>query len=210
MSRFTFTLLPVALFCVAAKGGCGGTDDPVATASDAGPDGACPSVVCSEPNIPVGCHLGESTCVNGVGQCPPVICPDAGATDAGCLPSGAACNEPNIPVGCHLGEATCSNGVSQCPPVVCPDAGAVVDAASEDAGVFACDSGDGSPIQCDGRTQACKIVNGGVAPGIHAPSCIALPAACASAPTCACLRTALAADMCVDSSGDFTLTQDVP
>jgi hypothetical protein len=180
MNRFTFTLLPLALFCVAAKGGCGGTDDPVATASDAGPDGACPTVVCAEPNIPVGCHLGESTCVNGVAQCPPVICPDAGATDAGATDAGA-------------------------------DTGAVVDDASADAGLFTCDSGDGSPIQCDGRTQACKIVNGGVAPGIHAPSCIALPATCASAPTCACLQTALgAANMCADRSGDFTLTEDVP
>jgi hypothetical protein len=87
----------------------------------------------------------------------------------------------------------------------------LLDAASADAGVFTCDSGDGSPIQCDGRTQACKIVNGGVAPGIHAPSCIALPATCASAPTCACLQTALgAANMCADRSGDFTLTEDVP
>lgn len=157
-----------------------------------------------------------------------VICPDAMEAGANgtCRPSGA-CNEPKIPVGCLLGQSVCVNGVSECPPVVCPDSGpnadagspsdattsdaTTSDAATSEAGVFTCDSGDGSPISCDGRTQACRIVNGGAAPGIHAPSCLALPASCLPAPTCACLKTALGgAYQCDDRGGNFTLTEDVP
>ena len=83
MNRLTLALLPVAILCVAAKGGCGDSADPIVGASDGGPDGACSSVgVCSEPNIPVGCHLGRPTCTNGVADCPPVICPDGGEGDA--------------------------------------------------------------------------------------------------------------------------------
>jgi hypothetical protein len=66
--------------CYGMAGGEG--SGPVVGASDAGQDGACSSVgVCNEPNVPVGCHLGEPTCTNGVAECPPVVCPDAGADD---------------------------------------------------------------------------------------------------------------------------------
>ena len=47
---------------------------------------------------------------------------------------------------------------------------------------------------------------------MSAPSCIALPSACMSAPTCACFQTYLGvgANVCANRSGDFTLTEDVP
>jgi hypothetical protein len=235
MNRVTVALLPIALFCVAAKGGCWGDDSaPIAPTLD-----SCASPgVCFEPNIPVGCHLGEATCVDGIAVCPPVICPDAGATDAevdaSCI-QRLECSLPVIPVGCSVGQEPCVDGVvTGCPPITCPDAGVDAGAAdggvvtdgggadagnaddsgrAGDAGLFTCDSGDGSPITCDGRTQACKIVEGGAYPGIHAPACVTLPPSCQAAPTCSCVVTALsvpATSRCTDQGGDFTVTEQVP
>jgi hypothetical protein len=83
--------------------------------------------------------------------------------------------------------------------------------ATPEAGGFTCDSGDGSPITCGGATPVCKIIEGGAFPGIHPPSCVALPSACQTAPSCACLQSALGATyMCSEIAGDFTITQQVP
>ncbi len=88
---------------------------------DAGNDAGCTVEACGEPNIPVGCHLGEGSCKEGVYQCPEVVCPDA---STGCVNDNMVCSVPPIPSGCSLGPSTCVNGVYQCPAVVCPDGGA--------------------------------------------------------------------------------------
>jgi hypothetical protein len=204
MKRLSFALLPVALLCVAWQGKCGDSDPPV---SPIAPDAGCltGTQVCNEPNIPVGCFAEAPTCVDGVLECGPVICPDAGAdaeSPDAALPDAAS-------PGADSPDASPSDGSL-------PDAaidGEATDSAMADAGVFTCDSGDGSPITCDGRTQACKIVEGGAYPGIHAPSCVTLPTACQAAPTCACVATASgvpASGPCVDQGGNFTVTLQAP
>jgi hypothetical protein len=85
------------------------------------PDAGCTVGACGEPNIPVGCHLGEGSCVDGVYQCPDVVCSDA---SVGCVNNNMVCSIPPIPSGCSLGPSTCVNGEYQCPAVVCPDGGA--------------------------------------------------------------------------------------
>jgi hypothetical protein len=185
MRRLTLALVPIALLSLAAKGGCGGEVTAPGIGPAPGGDAGCPSPgTCFEPDIPAGCHLGEPTCTNGVAECPQVVCPDAGATEA------------------DAGASTDSSTAD----VASPEAGPA------DAGGFTCDSGDGSPITCEARTQACKIVNGGVYPGIHAPTCVTLPPSCLSAPTCACVEAAasVSSSMCVDNGGNFTVTEDVP
>ncbi len=213
MNRFEFALLPVALFCAAATGGCRGADR---SCSSAG--------VCNEPNIPVGCHLGEPTCTNGVAECPPVICPDAGATDTdldGSCSNRSVCSLPVVPLGCYVGAAPCVNGIiSDCPPVICPDggegdaqdadAGIVGDGSDTDAGPFMCGGSNGSVITCDGRTQYCQVAIGGADGSTHPPACIDLPAACLSERTCACLNGTTSGIPCDDNGGDITVTERLP
>ena len=202
MKRLSFALLPVALFCVAAKGGCGG-------------DNPCQAAICAEPDIGPGCYVGEAMCIDGKPACAPVICPDAGV-DAG---SDAASQDAAQPDAAPSDAASWDGGA---PDARSLDAGAVdvatdgaagTDSATTDAGTFPCDSGDGSPITCDGRTQACKIVEGGAYPGVHAPSCVTLPPACQAAPTCTCVAAAAGVPTtgpCVDQGGNFTVTLQAP
>jgi hypothetical protein len=212
MKRLSFAVLPVALLCVAAKGSCwddtGTTASPILPDSGGftGPDAACPNapVVCNEPNIPVGCHVGEPTCTNGVPECPQVICPDAGAAD---VDADATGGDGSVMGDGSGGDAAAMGDGGGGDGAIPGDAGAV------DAGTFVCDSGDGSPIMCDGRTQACKIVEGGAYPGVHAPACVSLPPGCQAAPTCACVASGLgipSQSPCVDSGGDITVTEQVP
>jgi hypothetical protein len=122
-SRTAFRALPyLALVLLPFGPGCFedhtvGDDVPDAAGKDAG----CPVAACGEPNVPVGCHLGEGSCVDGVYQCPEVICSDA---STGCATNNMVCETPPIPSGCTLGPRTCVDGVYQCPAVVCPDGGA--------------------------------------------------------------------------------------
>ncbi len=125
-SRTSLRALPcLALFLLPFAPGCL-EDHPVgedladaATGKDAG---GCVVEECNEPDVPVGCHLGEGTCVDGHYQCPEVICPGSDAS-VGCVNNGLVCNIPPIPSGCTLGPRTCVNGEYQCPTVICPDAG---------------------------------------------------------------------------------------
>jgi hypothetical protein len=209
MKRLSFALLPVALLCVAAHGKCGDSDPPVSPIlledGSADTDAGCASgsVVCNEPNIPVGCFVGAPTCVNGIPECGPVICPDAGADDASqdsALPDAASPDSGSLDGG----------PLDASPPDAAIDSGAATDAGAVDAGIFTCDSGDGAPITCDGRTQACLIVEGGVYPGIHAPSCVTLPPACQATPTCACAMQAELGMLCADQGGNITVTDEAP
>src|SRR3984957_10018192 len=111
-----------ALFALPLMQGCSGQSHSVGTNTQSTGETADPcnpggSVICAEPNVPVGCHLGAASCVNGQYQCPPVVCSgDAGS----CSGQSEVCSEPAIPVGCHLGPPGCIDGAYQCPPVVCP------------------------------------------------------------------------------------------
>jgi hypothetical protein len=188
MNRFTHALLALGALSVAAVAGgsgCGGTTTP---------EGDCPSdAICNEPEIPLGCHLGEATCTNGVYACPPVVCPDAATTD-----DGGATSE------------TDANAAPDALDAEVPSDGAIATAADASNPFFYCDSGTRNPLICDGRMEACKIVNGGPPPGINPPTCVVLPPSCQSAPTCTCVEAAAGSGMCVNNGGNFTVTEDVP
>jgi hypothetical protein len=185
MNRFTHALLALGVLSVAAVAGgsgCGGTTTT---------EGDCSSYpICTDPFVPTGCHLSEGSCTNHVYACPMVVCPDAATTDDG----GAA-------------SETDANAAPDAVDAEVPPDGAM---ATDAADALVCDSGDGSPITCNGRTEACKIVNGGVYPGIHPPTCVVLPPSCQSAPTCTCVEAAAGSGTCVDNGGNFTVTEDVP
>jgi hypothetical protein len=125
LPRLTRTLSISTLLFLPFAPACSGQDHPVGNNSQKSELVTNPcgkgSVICNEPDIPPGCHVGAGSCVDGKYQCPPVVCPaDAGS----CSGKGVVCSEPNIPVGCHLGASSCVDGHYQCPPVECPvDAG---------------------------------------------------------------------------------------
>ena len=76
---------------------------------------------------------------------------------------------------------------------------AAVDAGS---GAFACDNGT-----CK-KGQICRIASGGASP--TTASCIAVPAACASKRTCACVEADLGAQLCSETNEDITVTFQYP
>jgi len=132
MPLLAVVFLPLA----SLTGGCledhtVGSDDGDAALQDDG--GTCSStgIVCNEPDIGPGCHLGEPSCKDGAYQCPAVVCEDG---DAGsCSADGAVCSVPPIPSGCSLGPAGCVDGQYVCPAVLCPgeDAGACASSGTE-------------------------------------------------------------------------------
>jgi hypothetical protein len=60
-------------------------------------------------------------------------------------------------------------------------------AANDDGGSFLC----GSTVTCDGRSQVCEHVQGGVAPGVDFYACIPIPSVCDNTASCLCVTTAL-------------------
>jgi hypothetical protein len=187
MNRFTHALLALgvcSMAAVAAGTGCGGTTT----------DGSCSSpAICKEPYIPAGCHLGEATCTNGVYACPRIVCPDTATTDDA---GGTSATDANGAPDALDAEAS-------------PDGSIATDATAANP-YFYCNTGSRNPLICDGRMEACKIVNGGPPPGIHPPTCVTLPPSCQSAPTCTCVEAAAGSGTCVDDDGNFTVTEDVP
>jgi hypothetical protein len=184
MSRLGSTRLPtLALLCLVANGGC--FDDASGPAADAGgtDDASVASADASSMN--------ESA--------------DASALDGGIVDAGTA-----------PGEADAADSSGPADARTADDAGLDTGSSTTDGGDdggrdFLCDSGDGSPITCDGRTQACKLVVGGAYPGIHPPACVTLPESCLSAPTCTCVEAALSpSSTCDVTGGNFTATEDVP
>ena len=79
----------------------------------------------------------------------------------------------------------------------------------DDGGNFTCgDSGT-----CDGRSQVCEHVQGGVAPGTDFYACIPIPSACYSDVSCTCVATALrgrGAGQCSAVGSDVTVQINVP
>jgi hypothetical protein len=150
-------LLPLGEGCTAAtQDQSVGTNTSPITDPCTGADGG---LICSEPNIPPGCHLGTASCVGGEPQCPPVVCPaDAG----GCSGEGVICGEPNVGPGCHLGASSCVNGKFQCPPVICPaEGGAPPDGgATTEAGA------------CSGEGVVCNLPNVPVGCHVGKESCV--------------------------------------
>lgn len=69
-------------------------------------------------------------------------------------------------------------------------------------GEFACDN-----ATCK-KTQICRIASGGGSP--TTASCIAVPTACASKRTCACVKSDLGAQLCSETDGDITVTFEYP
>jgi hypothetical protein len=126
--------------------------------------------ICVGVDIPPGCTLvGKEGCVDGMYECPQVVCSDAGGTggDAGCSSAGVVCNQPDIPSGCSLGNATCENGVYECPQVVCPDAGnaAACPATWMEAETLCGHACPQAGLDCDypqqGDALLCRVADGG-------------------------------------------------
>jgi hypothetical protein len=137
------------------------------------------------------------------------------ASDAACA-NDPGCEGHPLP-GCTRGPPVCVNGVNQCAAVVCDEAGsedaASGDAASPDASSpFVCSAGDAGTLQCDGRTQMCLLAVGGCFGCTHPPSCEALPAACSSDRTCACVTAQPGEETmpCEEDAGNITVTEDLP
>jgi hypothetical protein len=192
--RFPRALTTLALLLVPFAGACfededssvGNDVDSGATNTDASTGCASDNIVCSEPNIPVGCHLGASKCVNGVYACPSVVCP----ADAGACSGSEVCNEPNVPEGCYLGPGSCVNGAYECPPVVCPaDSGTCAAVACVEPPIpSGCQLGQPTcvngqyvcaPVVCPGDAGSCSTDNvvcsePNIPPGcsLGEPSCV--------------------------------------
>jgi hypothetical protein len=72
---------------------------------------------------------------------------------------------------------------------------------------FAC----GSAATCDGRIQFCEDTTGGVTPGgIDLFTCVAIPAACTSDPSCACVTAVLSVSSCSAAGTNLTVLNAVP
>ncbi|HXN32412.1 MAG TPA: hypothetical protein VN894_11140 [Polyangiaceae bacterium] len=66
---------------------------------------------------------------------------------------------------------------------------------------------------CDGHTEVCEHVQGGVPPGVDYSMCIPIPAGCDAGLSCACLITQLSgrgASGCSGAGGNFTVQIGVP
>ncbi|HEX3771773.1 MAG TPA: hypothetical protein VHV30_12940 [Polyangiaceae bacterium] len=202
----------------AAVAGCFGssTGNPPAGANDSdastddagdGDDGGCEDVpncdmVIGGGELTADCVLVQPHCVNGVAGCQIWMCLDVDA-EAGPPPDAAGDTGPAAP------DAAPDAPVEEDAAIEAslPEASTLPEASA----AFVCDSGDGSPIDCSGATPVCRIVEGGAAPGIHPPACIAIPGACTTTPTCTCIAAALGAGFsCAQSGDDFTVTQRVP
>ncbi len=80
---------------------------------------------------------------------------------------------------------------------------------NDDGGSFTC----GGSATCDGRSQVCEHVQGGVAPGVDFYACIPIPSACDGDVSCACVATALigrGAGQCSAAGSDVTVKINVP
>jgi len=80
---------------------------------------------------------------------------------------------------------------------------------NDDGGIFVC----GSAATCDGRSQVCEHVQGGVPPGVDLYECIPIPAACDGDVSCACVTAALqgrGAGECSAIGSNLTVEIDVP
>jgi hypothetical protein len=89
------------------------------------------------------------------------------------------------------------------------ETGSQAEGVTDDGGVFAC----GSTATCDGRSQVCEHVQGGVPPGVDFYACIPIPAACAGEVDCTCVTTALkgrGANECSAAGGNVIVQIDVP
>jgi hypothetical protein len=72
---------------------------------------------------------------------------------------------------------------------------------------FAC----GSAATCDGRIQLCEDTTGGVTPGgVDLFTCVAIPAACTSDPSCACVTAVLSVSSCSAAGTNLTVLNAVP
>jgi hypothetical protein len=71
----------------------------------------------------------------------------------------------------------------------------------------------GGTSTCDGHTQVCEHVQGGVPPGVDYFACIPIPSGCDGGASCACLIGALrgrGATACSGAAGELTVEIDVP
>ena len=100
----------------------------------------------------------------------------------------------------------CTAQTAPIAPGLGPDSGE--DSAPGPAYCFAC----GSAATCDGRSQVCENTSGGAPPGVDLYQCIAIPAACASNVTCACVAPALhlGVGQCTAAGKNLTLYNPVP
>jgi hypothetical protein len=116
------------------------------------------------------------------------------------------CNE-GVVSECVDGNWTCP--VHSCPADASVDASSPFDAFLLDAAV-AC----GPMLVCDGDTEICRLVQGGLPPPPDASvvgsySCVPIPTECEPLPTCACIQSDQGCE-CSGQFGDFTVVCDVP
>ncbi len=173
---------------VAGGGGSGGvieagSDAPLDADRECATGDACgDGATCAFPIVD-GC--------GALGRCVAVLPVGCNAFSPGCACDGSTINVvcTGLPSGyvsaplAHAGE--------------CADAGAVT---------FAC----GLTLQCTRASEYCKVAIGGAAGSVPSYSCEALPAACATDRTCACVQAAVGAQLCSEPSGGVTVTFQYP
>jgi hypothetical protein len=137
---------------------------------------------------------------------------------------GASMNlEPRSPVQASLGRWTLVGASLLFPTFVAPGCGGATSSArdassdsasdalvvtDDDGGSFTC----GSTSTCDGRSQVCEHVQGGVA-NADFYACIPIPSACDTDVSCACVTSALkgrGAGQCSAAGSNLTVEIHVP